>query len=219
MSQDTHYPGYDVLNKRNSPSWDDATRVVIDARLKTSTEPLFFSSQEWPAVLALCDCIMPRAARHPVVPLAGMLDEKLAHGPGDGYRDARMPPRDEAWHRGLAALDAESTEHGGAPFARLPVSTLHDMVERMARGDLVTRAWNGMPSDLFFSKRVVHDITSCYYAHPRSWSEMGFGGPANPRGYVRLIESRRDPWEPTESTEGDDADRRARVTKENQRVR
>ncbi|CAM2159066.1 gluconate 2-dehydrogenase gamma chain (plasmid) [Pararobbsia alpina] len=219
MTRDTHYPGYDVLDKRDSPSWDDATRVVIDARLNTAPEPAFFSSEEWAAVMALCDCVMPRAARPPVVPLAAMLDDKLAHGPGDGYRDARLPPRDEAWHRGLAALDAESVARGGAPFARLPANAQHDMVERMARGELVAREWKRMPSAVFFSKRVLHDITSSYYAHPQSWSEMGFGGPANPRGYVRLIESRRDPWEPTESTERDDADRRARVTKENRRVR
>src|SRR6185437_11780422 len=29
------YPGYDVLTKRRSPSWNDKTREVIDARLRS----------------------------------------------------------------------------------------------------------------------------------------------------------------------------------------
>ena len=34
-----------------------------------------------------------------------------------------------------------------------------------------------------------------YYAHPAAWNEIGFGGPASPRGYVRMDFDRRDPWE------------------------
>ncbi|MGH6677602.1 MAG: gluconate 2-dehydrogenase subunit 3 family protein, partial [Bradyrhizobium sp.] len=36
------------------------------------------------------------------------------------------------------------------------------------------------------------------YAHPAAWSEIGFGGPASPRGYVRLGANRRDEWEAAE---------------------
>ena len=45
---------------------------------------------------------------------------------------------------------------------------------------------------------MLHDIGSAYYAHPTAWSEIGFGGPASPRGYVRMDENRRDPWEAVE---------------------
>jgi hypothetical protein len=31
------YPGYDVLRKRNSPSWNDQPRAVIDDRLAIPT--------------------------------------------------------------------------------------------------------------------------------------------------------------------------------------
>ena len=42
---------------------------------------------------------------------------------------------------------------------------------------------------------------SVYYAHPAAWSEIGFGGPASPRGYVRMQANRRDPWEAMEEKE------------------
>ena len=43
------YPGYDVLNKRNSPSWNDQTRRAIDERLAIDPdEHQFFADMEWP---------------------------------------------------------------------------------------------------------------------------------------------------------------------------
>ena len=33
---------------------------------------------------------------------------------------------------------------------------------------------------------LVHDVCAVYYAHPWAWDEIGFGGPAYPRGYMRL---------------------------------
>jgi hypothetical protein len=43
-----------------------------------------------------------------------------------------------------------------------------------------------------------------YYAHPTAWSEIGWGGPASPRGYVRLDFNERDPWEAAETGSSDD---------------
>ena len=34
-----------------------------------------------------------------------------------------------------------------------------------------------------------------YYAHPWAWDEVGFGGPAYPRGYMRLERGEPEPWE------------------------
>ena len=61
---------------------------------------------------------------------------------------------------------------------------------------------------------MLHDIVSAYYAHPTAWSEIGFGGPASPRGYVRMDFDRRDPWEAAEAQPG----REARARRENARV-
>jgi hypothetical protein len=47
---------------------------------------------------------------------------------------------------------------------------------------------------------------------------MGFGGPANPRGYVRLYTNRRDAWEAVETQDESDAAQRT-ARRENERVR
>ena len=73
------YPGYDVLNKRNSQSWNEQTRRVIDKRLAIDpNRHRFFTEQEWPTVRAVCDRIVPQTVARPrPVPLAAMVDEKL----------------------------------------------------------------------------------------------------------------------------------------------
>ncbi|SAL88766.1 hypothetical protein AWB74_08721 [Caballeronia arvi] len=85
----------------------------------------------------------------------------------------------------------------------------------MQRGELNDKAWHDMPSKVFFSERVLHDVCAAYYSHPHAWSEIGFGGPANPRGYVRMYFNRRDPWEAAETHDGDEA----RARRENQHAR
>jgi hypothetical protein len=71
-----------------------------------------------------------------------------------------------------------------------------------------------MPPALFFKERVLHDIVSAYYAHPTAWSEIGWSGPASPRGFVRLDKGMRDPWEATEAYPGEED----KARRENQRV-
>lgn len=211
----TRYPGYDVLNKRETPSWDAPTRAVIDERLATPREPRFFDAVQWLALTHLCHCIVPQADAEPVVPLAALVDAKLTKNTGDGYRDARLPPSRDAWKIGLAALDTESRAQFDLPFASVERPQQHALLEQMQRGDMHNDAWQGMPAKLFFEKRVLHDVCSAYYSHPHAWSEIGFGGPANPRGYVRLYFDRRDPWEAAEAQPGNEA----KATKENQRAR
>ena len=104
-------------------------------------------------------------------------------------------------------------------FAQLRLEQQLDLIGAMQRGELHDAEWHGMPSDLFFSERVLHDLYGAYYSHPSAWSEIGFGGPANPRGYVRLNKDRRDPWEAIEATSDARADDRDRISRENARVR
>mgnify|MGYP003362980393 CR=1 FL=1 len=59
MTERNRYPGYDVLVKRHSPSWNEATRRVMDARLGVPREPRFLSRIEWDTLVAICDRIIP----------------------------------------------------------------------------------------------------------------------------------------------------------------
>ncbi|WP_048861555.1 gluconate 2-dehydrogenase subunit 3 family protein, partial [Acidisphaera rubrifaciens] len=193
------YPGYDVLAKRDTPSWNDATRAVIDARLAVEHKPVFLDVTEWAALDALCDRLMPQPAGRPRVPLAAYVDRQLAAGKTKGYRFAGMPHPPEAWKRALAALDEVAAREQGRPFAALTAADQDALLGRIRDGTLEAAALRGMPTKTFWSSHVLHDVLGAYYAHPTAWNEMGWGGPASPRGYVRLDLDRHDPWEPEEA--------------------
>ena len=198
------YPGYDVMAKQHSPSWDAITREVIARRLAVPREPRFFTATEWETLGALCGRIMPQPTDRPLVPLPAYVDAKIADRHLDGYRYATLPKQGEAWQRGLAALNVEALTAYGAPFHELPAETQDSVISAMQKGELASDAWGGMPCKAFFEHRVIADITHAYYAHPVSWNEIGFGGPASPRGYVRMGLDRRDPWEPVEARPGEE---------------
>ena len=110
------FPGYDVMAKRNTPSWNEVTRRVIDQRLAISREPSFFNADEWQMLTAIAARIVPQPIGRPAVPLAAMVDDTMAHDRTDGYRNVRLPKMQEAWRRGLQALDADACSRYGARF-------------------------------------------------------------------------------------------------------
>lgn len=216
---ETRYPGYDVLDKRDTVSWNEKTREVIERRLATPNEPRFFDRDEWATVQAVAERIVPQPRQRDgnggPIPVAGLLDTKLFENHEDGWRPAKLPQQREAWRRGLRALNAEAQAACNAPFAMLDGEQQDALLKKMESGDLHGPAWEGMPSKEFWKHHMLRDIVYAYYSHPTAWSEIGWGGPASPRGYVRLQSNMRDPWEAAEARPGED---RETVRKENKRV-
>jgi hypothetical protein len=204
VTEPSRSPGYDVLAKRDTPSWDDQTRGVIARRLATSNTPSFFSPVEWRAADAVCRRILPQTGEPDAVSLVALLDAKLVANHGDGFRAANMPYMREAWQRGLAAIDDEAAErHDGRLFADLADDEQDALLTMMQNGGVTGQRWAGVGASAFFKRRILVDVPSLYYSHPKAWNEIGFGGPASPRGYVRLEGDRRDPWEAAEATPGE----------------
>jgi hypothetical protein len=196
------FPGYDVLAKRNGMSWNDVTRRVIDERLAVAREPKFFSLEEWRTLEALSARIIPQPKDRPPVPLAAYIDQKMLTYGERGTRIEPMPWDGAAWKIALHALEAEAQAGYGEAFHELPAGNADALLHRMQKGQLKNPTWGDVAPELFFAKRVLTDIPAAYYAHPTAWSEMGFGGPASPRGYVRMEANRRDPWEAAEAKPG-----------------
>lgn len=210
------FPGYDVLAKRQTQSWNAQTRRVIDARMAIdpAAHP-YFTDTEWAALKALCARIIPQPPDRPSpAPIAAMIDAKMAANATDGYRRAGMPPMGDAWRRGLAALDSEAQARHGCAFAQLSEAEADGLLAAAQQGYLTDAAWGDMPAQFFFRHRIIPDIITAYYAHPSAWNEIGYGGPAAPRGYVRMDFDRRDPWEASEAHPG----REATALRENRRV-
>ncbi len=192
------YEGYDVLEKWDTPSFNEQTRAVLSARMSVVPSRCFFSEDE----LSLLDAIIERLA--PPVPdlqpalLALWIDERLFKNLGEGFRKVGEPPLQESWRRGLAAIDGEARRLFSAPFVRRS-STERDMILQAVQGGKTEAAlWRGLDPAGFFSDMLLKTVVGLAYAHPLAWNDIGFGGPASPRGYVRLGFDERDPWEAKE---------------------
>ncbi|MGE5270673.1 MAG: gluconate 2-dehydrogenase subunit 3 family protein [Thiohalocapsa sp.] len=194
------FPTYDVLDKRGSPSWNDQTRAVVDKRLHAVPDRRFFSESEWQILEAVCARLIPQPdrAENPV-PIVPFIDERLHQDQGNGYRYEGMPPQREAWRRGVRAIDDEARQRWGKGFRELPDNQQDAVLRAIQHGDVRSATWEGLPPTRFFSSTLLHEVVGIYYAHPAAWSEIGYGGPAAPRGYVRLGFDRRDSWEAVET--------------------
>lgn len=192
----TPYRRYDVIAKWNSPSWDETTRRVLGNRLTNIPARRFFSDDEWRLLEAICARLMPQPDRpRDAVSIVPWIDEKLHKGQGDGYRYEDLPPMREAWRLGLQAVEGESRRRYGTGFTWLPTQAQEELLAAIQRGEVEDTSWERLPAQRFFREVLLKSVVGIYYSHPAAWSECGFGGPASPRGYVRLEADRRDAWE------------------------
>jgi hypothetical protein len=192
----TRYPDYDVLDKWNSVSWDDITRRVVQTRLTQVPQRRFFNEDEWSLLQAICERLIPQPDRPEApVPIVPWIDEKLYQNRGDGFRHEDMPPMREAWQLGLAGIEQEAQRRHGTSFTALSGEMQDALLVAVQHGEVVGEPWDRLPPKRFFLHTLLRNVVAVYYAHPSAWSETGFGGPASPRGYVRLEPDRHDAWE------------------------
>lgn len=196
---ETPYRAYDVLDKWDSPSWNDQTRAAVRQRLQDVPERRFLSEEQYSLLEAIAARLIPQPDRAEPVPIAPWIDDMLHHDHSPGFRYADMPPMREAWRRGLDAIGAEALNRHGKKFEELPGETQDELLADVQHNRVESRYWCGLPAGGFFLHHLLKEVVGIYYSHPSAWSEIGFGGPASPRGYVRLGFDERDPWEAEEA--------------------
>lgn len=191
------YPGYDVLDKWHSPSFDDITRKVIADRIDNIRERRFLTAGEWALLEALAARLVPQSARSPVA-IVPWIDDALAGGKIASFRRSGEPDDQKIWRDGLAAIDREARRRHGVGFAALEAEAGEILLQDIV-GGTVSDGWRGIPPRRFLIDILLKEMVAIYYSHPHAWSAIGFGGPASPRGYVRTGLDSRDPWEAVEA--------------------
>jgi Gluconate 2-dehydrogenase subunit 3 len=192
------YPGADSLAQRGH--WDDATRRVVMDRVHNVPEFRFFDAGQRRTLEALCARVIPQMHRPAErrVPLAPWIDARCANRHSDGFRFDDMPPAEQAWTWGLEGLDQTAQALFGADFGDLGGRRQDHVLEAIRGGDPPGEVWRRMPAKRWWVYVALRQITGVYYAHPYAWDEIGFGGPAYPRGYLALNFGRPEPWEARE---------------------
>jgi hypothetical protein len=199
--QPGYYPGFSTLSQQSF--WDAATRRKVLERVHEIPPIRFFTAHEVQLMESLVSHVLPQddraiARRIPIVP---RIDERLFKGRTPGYRFAKMPPDGEAYRLGFQAIEQIARKSYGSAFLELSwenqeelIKSIHDSKPK----DGAAEIWERMEIHRYWAL-VLQDCLESYYAHPWAWDEIGFGGPAYPRAYMRLEHGEPEPWEVEES--------------------
>lgn len=195
-AQPGYYPGFSTLDQRSF--WDEATRKIVQARVEQVPPIRFFSTGEAGLLKAVCDRVLPQDDRDEEhkIPVVNFIDDRLYSDRLDGYRYEGMPPDQEAHRLGLQGIEAVAQHVYGRSFAELAPVEQDAVLKKLHDGDPPAgqAIWQRMPVHRYWLL-LVKDVLKAYYAHPYAWDEIGFGGPAYPRGYMRLEGGEPEPWE------------------------
>ncbi|MGZ4165466.1 MAG: gluconate 2-dehydrogenase subunit 3 family protein [Solirubrobacteraceae bacterium] len=199
------YPDYDVLEQRGH--WDSVTREMVLGRVQDVPPIRFFTAAEAATLAALCNVLTAQDSE-PRIPLINFIDEKYDKGDLDGFQFDDMPDDREAWRLVARGLDEQAAARCGATsFAAAGADDQLTIVADFADGKLHGGAWAQLSVTHAFGL-VMRVVLACFYSHPWAWNEIGFGGPAYPRGYSRfgspdLQRAERETWEGVEHFDRD----------------
>jgi hypothetical protein len=185
------FPGFDVLDQADY--WDDVTAGVVLARLTLPSMLSFFTPKEVSIGRPMLDLLLGQDSE-PRVPILPLIDARLATGETDGWHYEDLPEDGQAWRDTLAHLDddAHARHQGGyteltdAQQARL----LQDVQDLSEEG----QDWHGSAAKHVWSLWTRY-ACAAFYSHPWAWNEIGFSGPAYPRGYLNPGINAREKWE------------------------
>jgi gluconate 2-dehydrogenase subunit 3-like protein len=195
----SRYPDFDVLEQAGH--WDDVTREVVLDRVRNVPPVRFFDAREEATMRAFCDVVTAQD-REPRVPVLEMVDAKLHAGRLDGFQHADLPDDRDVWRRSARGIDEVARSRGAESFATAGDELKLEIVAAFHAGDLHDGVWADLPAAKAFSV-LMRAVLSAFYSHPWAWNEIGFGGPAYPRGYARLGIGLRESWEGEEQFDVD----------------
>lgn len=193
MKKETHYPSYDVM--REQDEWDDHTQQIVGSRLLREQEYQFFALEEVESLKRICGDLVGDEREDIIQYVLGHLDQTLSSSIGEGQRKVGVPKGPILIREGLKAMLQSAEQKFMFPFIALNASDRRKLLEEVSTGQAPSvPEWSGIPQKEWFKKLLTLTIEA-YYSHPTVWSEIGYGGPAYPRGYVRTQLGQLDPWE------------------------
>jgi hypothetical protein len=154
-------------------------------RVKNVPPMRFFSAAQAATASALCD-LLTAQDREPRIPVVNYIDEKLHTGSRDGYQYFDMPDDADAWQMSLQGLDEQAAARGQDPsFAAAPDDMRHQTVSDFAEAKL--HGGTGERANVTHAFSVaMRYVLQAFHSHPWAWNEIGWGGPAYPRGDSRF---------------------------------
>ena len=187
-----HYPDFDVMH--NHESWDDRTQQVVFSRLNDPGEPRFFSVNQAGLLKKVCARLLADEREELLDLVVAHIDGKIAGNISEGYRQVKIPEDRHLYTEGLKGIDETAQAHCKKKFKELEGKEQAIILTQVGGGFPPGLSWQKAPARDFF-KQLLREALSIYASLPMVWNEMGYAGPAYPRGYVRIELGATDPWE------------------------
>lgn len=202
LTPGTHgrFPGFDVLAQAGQ--WDQVTAGVVLSRL-TPPALSFFTEAQIAVAGPLFDVLLAQD-KEPKVPVLELVDARLAAGETDGWHYDDMPSDPTAWRETLAALDDDARERYGIGYAEATTSQQARLIQDIQDLAGADRDWHRWPAGRVWSLWTRY-ACAAFYSHPWAWNEIGFSGPAYPRGYLNPGINALESFEVTEAAAADPA--------------
>jgi Gluconate 2-dehydrogenase subunit 3 len=194
----SRFPDFDPVDQ--SGHWDPVTAGVVLARLGPPASFRFFTPGEQATATALCDLLLDQSG-DPRVPVAQFIDTRLAGQETDGWRYDDMPEDGQAWRACLGFLDEDAQAKFGSPFADCGEQDQRALIQAVQ--DTGSGDWHRLNAAHIWSLWTRY-VCTAFYAHPMAWAEIGFPGPAYPRGYKNAGVDARESFEVRDLTPADD---------------
>jgi hypothetical protein len=178
-----------------SGHWDRVTSGVVLARVGMAPDIRFFTPDEEAVATALCNQLLGQddaTPPHERVAIVNMIDSRLAEQQTDGWHYEDMPTDGQAWRDTLGWLDADARKQFGTGFASCSSQQQASLIQAVQ--DRGSGSWHGLHAQRVWSLWTRYACTA-FYSHPSAWSEIGFSGPAYPRGYKNAGVDRLEPYE------------------------
>lgn len=180
---------------RQKENWDEHTRSIVTARLVREHGYRFLTDVEAETLRAWCSLLVDDSRAEIIQYVLCHIDETLEQNKGEGQRKAGVPPERQLIRDGLAAVEKLSVHHHKNAFFHLDDKTRSEILADVSTASAKPSSiWTGIPQKELFSKLLTLTVEA-YYSHPTVWSEIGYAGPAYPRGYLRADIGQLDPWE------------------------
>ena len=189
----SQYPDYNVLTQVKE--WDPHTREIVLKRLGPFPPPKFLQQGEVEMIKNIARHLTFDNRNEILDYVVFYSDEKLASEIGESERKPGVPKEKDLIRLGLKAIGDSAERIHQAKFPELDQKKQCAILAALQNGQAQgIPDWDKVLQQALF-KKLTELIISAYYSHPTIWSEIGYGGPAYPRGYVRIEPGLTDPWE------------------------
>jgi len=193
VATESHYPHYNVLDA--AEDWDPHTRQAVESRLAPLESVENFTTEETKNLYQIAAALVDDDRTEILDYVVKHFDNSMGKRIGESQRKTDVPAQADLIRRTLTGLAKTARDNYGKPFHELSIDEQRTILGQLERGQIpATGIWKNLPQKEAFSKLLSLTVEA-YYSHPQIWSEIGHGGPAYPRGYIRTEPGLVDPWE------------------------